>query len=169
MNDASKAYYEAHDSSSSQSTYPSLAYVDTRAPQSTHHQPVTYQPDQAPLFYTAANASTDDPTGVASQSDPLVSYGQPLEHQTPDLMWRTSWQNWTAAIADSQARYSANALLTLGGGGGNAGGGAGRSSVVAPIMSDNSLTAMSHTGEELPMMPQPAQWPLIMFDPTPQQ
>ncbi|GAB0145199.1 hypothetical protein EsHS_00005640 [Epichloe bromicola] len=167
MNDASKAYYEAHNSSSSQPTYPSLAYVDTRAPQSTHHQPVTYQPDQAQLFYTA-NASTDDPTVVGSQSDPLVSYGQPLEHQTPDLMWRTSWQNWTAAIADSQARYSANALLTLGGGGGG-GGDAGRSSVVAPVMSDNSLSAMSQTGGELPMMPQPAQWPLIMFDQTPQQ
>ncbi|KAG6022983.1 hypothetical protein E4U19_002450 [Claviceps sp. Clav32 group G5] len=163
VNDPSKAYYETHGSSSSQPTYQSLAYVDTRPPQNTHHQTLAYQSSQQPVFYTT-NTPTDHPAAGPSQSNPMVSYGQPLAHEATDLMWRTSWQNWTAAIADSQARYSADALLTLGGGGGGS-----RSEVVAPLIPDGGLPPIPHSGGELPMVPQPAQWPLIMFDQTPQQ
>ncbi|KAG5982555.1 hypothetical protein E4U55_001742 [Claviceps digitariae] len=157
VNHPSKAYCEAHTSSSSQPTYQSLAYVDTRPPQNTHHQTVAYQSGQQPVFYTTST-STDHPSAGASQPNPMDGYGQPLTHEASDLMWRTSWQNWTAAIADSQARYSADALLTLGGSGSS------RGEVVAPLITDNSLSQISHSGGELPMMPQPAQWPLVMFD-----
>ncbi|KAG6038074.1 hypothetical protein E4U41_004608 [Claviceps citrina] len=159
VDDAPKAYYDLHGSSSSQPPYQSLAYVDTRPPQGTHHQTVAYHPSgQQPVFYTATT-SADHAAAGRSSPNPMVSYGQPLAHDASDLMWRTSWQNWTAAIADSQTRYSADALLTLGGSS------SGRSEGVAPLIADNnSLSQISHSGGELPMMPQPAQWPLIMFD-----
>ncbi|KAG5945928.1 hypothetical protein E4U53_006660 [Claviceps sorghi] len=158
VNDPSKAYCEAQTSSSSQHpTYQSLSFVDTRPPQNTHHQTVTYPSGQQPVFYTTAT-SADHAAAGASQPNPMVSYGQPLAHEASDLMWRTSWQNWTAAIADSQARYSADALLTLGSSGSS------RGEVVAPLITDNSLSQIPHSGGELPMMPQPAQWPLVMFD-----
>ncbi|KAG5913744.1 hypothetical protein E4U42_000896 [Claviceps africana] len=162
VNDPSKAYCEAQTSSSSQPAYQTLAYVDTRPPQNTHHQTVAYPSGQQPVFYTTT-ASADHAAAGASQPNPMVSYGQPLTHEASDLIWRTSWQNWTAAIADSQTRYSADALMTLGGGGSS------RGDVVAPLITDNGLSQISHGGGELPMMPQPAQWPLIMFDQTSQE
>lgn len=71
------------------------------------------------------------------------------------------WHDWTAAIADSQERYSANALLTLGGGSG-----AGRpGDHVEGVGPSDALSAAAaslgiglgvnstHTG----------QWPLLLF------
>jgi hypothetical protein len=157
-----KDFYQ---SNSTVPTYPPLAYIDQRG-QAVPQLTASYQHDQAGLFYpttTQATASAQHAAGAA-QADSLVGYapeaGQHLNHQSSDMMWRSSWQNWSAAIADSQERYSANALLNLG----NAD--SSRSSDMTPMMAGNG---MPQTGGELPMVPQPASWPLIMFDQTPQE
>lgn len=154
-NDASKAYYQTDAPVSSHAAYTALPYADQQAlPDAPRTMP--YHHDQTGLYYPTTTAAEDP--GGHNQPESLINYGHHLGQQSPDAMWRTPWQNWTAAIADSQAQYSANALLTLGGGG------AGRNTVVTPILADNGMSQMLHSRGELPMVPQPAQWPLIMFD-----
>lgn len=156
-----KPFYQANDTPAAHATYPSLAYVDQSNPQSN----ASYQHNQAGLFYptTTTAATTGHPAGPV-QADPLISYapgaGQHLHHQTPGMVWGSPWQNWSAAIADSQERYSATALMALGTSDGS------RNSVITPIMTGDG---MPPTGGELSMVPGPSSWPLTMFDQTPQE
>ncbi|KMQ81394.1 hypothetical protein RF55_26467 [Lasius niger] len=73
-------------------------------------------------------------------------------------MWQqagsgNTWHDWTAAIADCQERYSANALLALGN--------TGRGSMTSSVLADG---AVAQTAGEMGMVPPGNQWPLIMFD-----
>ncbi|EFY87359.1 putative transcription factor [Metarhizium acridum CQMa 102] len=155
-----KNFYHANITAPAHATYPSLAYMDQQTqpnPQAT----TSYQHNQTELYYPNTSAAAGHPGGPA-QTDTLAGYsseaGQHLCHQNADIMWRSSWQNWSAAIAESQQRYGADSLMTLGDAE------TVRNSVITPIMTGNG---MPHTGSELPMVPQPASWPLIMFDQTP--
>ncbi|KAK3693289.1 hypothetical protein B0T22DRAFT_449522 [Podospora appendiculata] len=65
-----------------------------------------------------------------------------------------TWHDWTAAMADSQDRYSASALLTLGSSRPGGGGGGGLVDHVGPAdVLGIAGVASSHTG----------QWPLLLF------
>ncbi|GAO13638.1 hypothetical protein UVI_02017460 [Ustilaginoidea virens] len=156
-----EAFYQTGASNnSSQAAFTSVAYVNQQTP-ATAHAAVPYQHEQPGLFYPPT-ATTVAPaqSPLPAQHDAVVHYGQPLGQQAPDEVWRSSWQDWSAAIAESQARLSANALLTLGGGN------AGRNPVIAPVMTDSS---MPHNGNQVAMVLQPAQWPLVMFEQPPQE
>ncbi|KFG83201.1 putative transcription factor [Metarhizium anisopliae] len=157
-----KNFYHANITAPAHATYPSptLAYMDQQTqpnPQAT----ASYQHDQTDLYYPSSNAAAGHP-GDPAQTATLAGYGseagQHICHQNSDMMWRSSWQNWSAAIAESQQRYGADSLMTLGDAE------TGRNSAITPIMAGNG---MPHTGGELPMVPQPTSWPLIMFDQTP--
>ncbi|KAK8912435.1 Positive regulator of purine utilization [Metarhizium anisopliae] len=155
-----KNFYHANITAPAHATYPSLAYMDQQTqpnPQAT----ASYQHDQTDLYYPGSNAAAGHP-GDPAQTATLAGYGseagQHICHQNSDMMWRSSWQNWSAAIAESQQRYGADSLMTLGDAE------TGRNSAITPIMAGSG---MPHTGGELPMVPQPTSWPLIMFDQTP--
>jgi hypothetical protein len=122
---------------------------------------------------TAATAPNVTTAGeqAASAQNPLVAFAsQATQHVTgqgqdnwpsqPHLMGHNPgsanpWHDWTAAIADSQDRYSANALLTLGSG---RPGDVGAGGVVDHIGQGESMgvgnVGNSHSG----------QWPLLLFD-----
>jgi hypothetical protein len=71
-----------------------------------------------------------------------------------------TWHNWTAAIAENQDRYSANALLTLGSGrAGDLGSASGLGDATGAHMVGLGAVSggvTSHAG----------QWPLLLFDGT---
>lgn len=137
-----------------------MAYEDQ--PQGSAVAPA-YQSEQG-MFYNAAPAPAVVPSSSAQPSPMATFVSQPPQHvatQAPtDMMWQAgsgnTWHDWTAAIADCQERYSANALLALGG--------TGRGSLTTPsVLSDG---AVGQTGGDMGMVPPGAQWPLIMFDHT---
>jgi len=154
--------------------------------------------DSAQYLYAAAAATANNPTpGIdqsASSANPLIAFASQAAAQVGASQpgsetdeWRqsqanlaaaaaqaqahgtNSWHDWAAAIADSQTdRYSANALLTLGGAGGGGGrpgdggnpaaalggpGGAGGVSVSADLSGMAGSAAQQH----------PGQWPLLLF------
>ncbi|KND91044.1 Transcriptional activator protein acu-15 [Tolypocladium ophioglossoides CBS 100239] len=151
-----KGYYQGS-GLNGQAPYPTLAYGD---PPRSNAAASTYQSEPA-MFYSTAPAAAAVPDGSA-QPNPLAGFAsQPPQHiptQAPaDIMWQAgrgnTWHDWTAAIADSQERYSASALLTLG----NPGRGSGASGVLA----DGTV---GQAAGDMGMVPPGAQWPLIMFD-----
>lgn len=136
--------------------------------------------DSSQYLYAAASAATGatapSATAAGEQTtavqNPLIAFasqatqhvaGQAAENwpSQPQLMAHNpvsanTWQDWTAAIADSQDRYSANALLTLGSGRPGdvgAGGVAGHVSNQGETIGVGSVST-SHAG----------QWPLLLFD-----
>jgi hypothetical protein len=80
-----------------------------------------------------------------------------------DQTHNTGWQNWAAAMADSQNdRYSANALLTLGAGrvsDGHPAGGMGDGAGVS-LSGDMGLVGPSGSATH------PGQWPMLLFHGT---
>ncbi|KAJ6442523.1 family S53 protease-like protein [Purpureocillium lavendulum] len=158
-NGAAQGYQEA--SLNGQTSYPTITYSDGSQPTG-----ASYQSDPS-MFYGAAAAAP----GVAGSTppNPLSAFAsQAVQHVgTPtqaDLVWQTGrgnpWHDWTAAIADSQERYSASALLTLGGN-------PARASVTSSsMMADGSV---AQTAADMGMVPLGGQWPLTMFDHTQQQ
>lgn len=100
---------------------------------------------------------------AASAANPLIAFAsQATQHVAGQAGedWRphaqllaqhsgNTWHDWTAAIADSQDRYSANALLTLG---------SARPSDVGAtvdgVSQGEAIAATSHT----------SQWPLLLFN-----
>ncbi len=103
--------------------------------------PVTDQstPAQNPLVAFASQATQHVTAGQAGTSEDWRQHPQLISHSTGN-----TWHEWTAAIADSQDRYSANALLTLG---------SARPNEIATTQGDVMAAAPSHTG----------QWPLLLF------
>lgn len=151
-----KGYYQ-ESSLNGQTPYPALAYGDQ--PQG-NAAASTYQSEPAMFYNTAPDAAAVP--GGSAQQNPLSAFasqaGQHVPTQAPaDIMWQTgrgnTWNDWTAAIADSQERYSASALLTLG----NPGRGPGSSGVLP----DGTV---GQAAGDIGMVPPGAQWPLIMFD-----
>ncbi|KAJ4311656.1 hypothetical protein N0V84_010335 [Fusarium piperis] len=144
-----------------QTPYPALAYNE-------HTQsamaPSAYETEA--LFYStsaqaaaAAVAATAIPAS-ASQANPLLAFTtqstqQVASQPTADMLWQgrgNTWHDWTTAIADNQDRYSASALLTLGGATRDTSTGAG----VPGVTAGPSTNDMANI--------QQGQWPLMLFD-----
>lgn len=171
-----KSYYQQDNNnnnnnntaSSAHASYPSLAYIDhARHSNAAPPQPTAYHQEQSAMFYPASSAAAGVQHHAPASAEAMAVFasqaGQHLATQAPaDMMWaRNPWHSWTAAIADTQDRYSANALLTLGAGGGG-GAGAGRGQVITPIMTDEGIPLQP--GPDMTMVTHASQWPLTMFD-----
>lgn len=104
-------------------------------------------------------ATTVSGSGHDVQPNPLITFASQATHQVDpaaeQLMWQrpgaNAWQEWTAAIADSQDRYGAGALLTLG-----------SAPTTAPV-SGTSIATMGNSGQPT-VHDMTAQWPLVIFD-----
>ncbi len=168
-------YYDSGVTAST-TPYPSLSYSDQSSGGASTHpngNGTSESVDGAQYLYAAASAVTaaTAPNASAageqagSEQNPLIAFAsQATQHvagqaadswpaQTQLMAHNTApantWQDWTAAIADSQDRYSANALLTLGSGRpGDVGAGA----VVDHVHQGDSMGA-----------PHAGQWPLLLF------
>ncbi|KAF7541562.1 hypothetical protein G7Z17_g11916 [Cylindrodendrum hubeiense] len=142
-----------------QTQYPPITYGE----QPQNGIPPSYEADM--FFNTSAQAAaaavvTSVQDVSAAQSNPLIAFAsQATQHVAPqpqaDMLWHgrgNTWHDWTAALADTQERYSATALLTLGGGP--------RDSVaVSGVPEPSGLAANTMNGV------QPAgSWPLMLFD-----
>ncbi|KAK5654022.1 hypothetical protein OQA88_7699 [Cercophora sp. LCS_1] len=96
-----------------------------------------------------ATSATNPLIAFASQATQHVAAGQAAEDWRPQtqLMSQASgnvWHDWTAAIADSQDRYGASTLLTLG---------STREVAADQVNQEVMAPANSHSG----------QWPLLLF------
>lgn len=145
-----------------QTPYPPLAYDQAQ----NNLAPPPYEADAA-IFYSdpaqaaaaaaaAAAASATTMPDASSAANPLIAFAsQATQHVVPqpgDMMWQSrgnTWHDWTAAIADSQDRYGAGALLTLGAGTRDSIGAA----EAAPIQTTGDMAVSQAT-----------QWPLMLFD-----
>ncbi|KAH8734328.1 hypothetical protein BGZ61DRAFT_442398 [Ilyonectria robusta] len=127
--------------------------------------PSTYEAEAAAMFFNqsaqagAAAVVTAVQDVSATQSNPLIAFAsQATQHvadQPPaEMLWQSrgnTWHDWTAALADTQERYSATALLTLGGGP--------RDPVAVSGVQDAPGLATNMNGV------QPGgSWPLMLFD-----
>ncbi|CAG7562677.1 unnamed protein product [Fusarium equiseti] len=138
-----------------QTSYPTLTYNEP--PQNDMAPPTAY--DAGPMFYsTSAQAAVTTsalPSSVA-QVNPMLAFSQSAQVPQADMLWQgrgNTWHDWTSAIADTQDRFSASTLLTLGGNTRDASSGAGVPGVTANP-SANDINNIQHGG----------QWPLIIFD-----
>ncbi|PNY26899.1 Transcriptional activator protein acu-15, partial [Tolypocladium capitatum] len=137
-----------------QAPYPALAYGDqTRSDAAAS----TYQSEPA-MFYNMAPAAAAM-LGASAQPTAMAAFdSQPAQHvptQSPgDILWQTgrgnTWHDWTAAIANGQDRYGADALLTLGDP---------DRGPLGSILADG--TVGQATGD---MIPPGEIWPLIMYN-----
>ncbi|KAK3392857.1 hypothetical protein B0H63DRAFT_2463 [Podospora didyma] len=123
-----------------------------------------YDPAEAAQYVAAAveqHAATAENPLIAFASQATQHVGQAGEAWRPQAQEQliahnsaSTWHDWTAAIADSQERYSANALLTLG---------AARGGDVGPP------PVLDHVGASDPMAvagvtnAHSGQWPLLLF------
>ncbi len=104
-----------------------------------------------------------------TEHNPIATFATQATQMTqPEIMWRqqpsvgNTWQDWTAAIVDNQDRYSASALMSLGGSGprpnahvdGNA-----TSGLALGVGMDNTPTTTTATATNTGSM----QWPLLLF------
>ena len=94
----------------------------------------------------------------------------------------TTWQDWTAAVVDSQARYSANALMSVGGSGSQRAAHSESMGESMPagdlgipvnvgvngVSSVNNVNGVNGAaGSSVPTTSANMQWPLLLFsDPT---
>ncbi|KAI7771808.1 hypothetical protein LZL87_006084 [Fusarium oxysporum] len=153
---STKSYFPESDLNG-QTPYPTLAY--NNHPQNNMAAPAY---DTGAMFYNtsaqAAVAATTSalPSSVA-QVNPMLAFSQPPQvAPQPDMMWQSrgnTWHDWTSAIADTQDRFSASTLLTLGGSTRDASTGAGVPGVTSSP-SVNDINSIQQGG----------QWPLIIFD-----
>ncbi|KAF4949043.1 hypothetical protein FGADI_9328 [Fusarium gaditjirri] len=153
---STKSYFSESDLNG-QTPYPTLAYNDH--PQNNMAAPAY---DTGAMFYNtsaqAAVAATTSalPSSVA-QVNPMLAFSQPPQvAPQPDMMWQSrgnTWHDWTSAIADTQDRFSASTLLTLGGNTRDASTGAGVPGVTS-----------SPSANDINSIQQGGQWPLIIFD-----
>ncbi|KAK0631322.1 hypothetical protein B0T14DRAFT_489904 [Immersiella caudata] len=168
-------YYDATTGTSTSAYPPTIGYPDQ--PGSAAAQPNgngvgaaynsadggQYLYEQAPAVSSASVPSVSPVDQPTPSPNPLIAFAsQATQHvagQTGEE-WRphaqllphnagNTWQEWTAAIADSQDRYSANALLTLG-------------SSQAGDLGVN--TQHVNQGDALAAAnPHAGQWPLLLF------
>ncbi|OAA69144.1 C6 transcription factor FacB [Cordyceps fumosorosea ARSEF 2679] len=148
-----------------QQNYQTVGYGDA------HMQtmnPTGYQADAPPMLYSNPAPADVAPMADSSvQTNPLIAFAPSATQQLPpsteaEYMWNgrgNTWQDWTAAIADTNDRYGANTLLTLGGG-------AMPQQSAQPMDSSfiiNSGPLGQQGGIHQPAPPgQP--WPIMMFD-----
>ncbi|KAJ3493430.1 hypothetical protein NLG97_g4733 [Lecanicillium saksenae] len=162
-NDASNKGYYTEQPVAAQQNYQPMAYGAAQQQTLSH---AGYHPDPSMMYNnTATNVAPIADTSVAE--NPLIAFAsQATQHMPPhteaDYLWsgRNTWQDWTAAIADTNDRYSANALLTLGSGA--------MQHQTDPQMDSSFIinhgNSMSQQGGMHPSA-QPGQtWPIMMFD-----
>lgn len=153
-------------------------------------QPIAAQQNYQAMAYTAAQPQSMSSAGYSAgasmlynnpaanvapmaespvSENPLVAFAsQATQHMPPNneamYIWNgrgNTWQDWTAAIADTNDRYSADALLTLGGGAMHHQGDQPMDSSFI-IGQGNSL---GQQGGGMHQAAQPGQtWPIMMFD-----
>lgn len=161
-----KDYYQ--EAANTDTSYSTLTYGNQS--QSSGPQPTAYETDTALFYNTSSQAAADAAAAAAttvgvpdgsSQANALAfssQAGQHLGTQAPtDMMWHArgnTWQDWAAAIAHTQDRYSASALLALGNGRTH--------SHITPSMIPDGTDGQGTT--DMGVVPHGAQWPLIMFD-----
>ncbi|EGX94569.1 C6 transcription factor FacB [Cordyceps militaris CM01] len=147
-----------------QPNYQPMAY---NGPRQQNPSPAGYQADAAMLYNSP---STDlSPMTDSVPTNRLIAFASPANQHMPasneaEYMWNgrgNTWQDWTAAIADTDDRYSANALLTLGGGPMQHQG-------TQPMDSSFIIgqgNSLSQPGGGIHQAAQPGQtWPIMMFD-----
>ncbi|KAK7418172.1 hypothetical protein QQX98_004147 [Neonectria punicea] len=161
---ALKGFYQEA-SLNGQTPYPPIAYGEQAQGSIASSN---YEAEAAMFFSTSAQAAVAAAAAVTTvqdvsgaQSNPLIAFAsQATQHvadqPAPELIWQgrgnNTWHDWTAALADNQERYSATALLTLGGGP--------RDSTSIPVVPEgaslatNNMNGVQHGG----------QWPLTLFD-----
>jgi hypothetical protein len=138
-----------------QAPYPTLTYNEPT--QNGLAPPTAY--DAGAMFYnTSAQAAvtTSALSSSVAQVNPMLAFSQSAQVSQPDMLWQgrgNTWHDWTSAIADTQDRFSASTLLTLGGNTRDASTGAGVPGVTASP-SANDINNIQNGG----------QWPLIIFD-----
>ncbi|CAH0027703.1 unnamed protein product [Clonostachys rhizophaga] len=153
-----KHYY--HDHTQEMNGPPS--YPITYANHSHHDGTLTAQPyDHETAMYYSATSQHAAPSSVVSvtpgaEANPLIAFAsQAAQHvnTTEQLMWQraggNAWQDWTAAIADSDDRYGAGALLTLGNTAAVSGSGQ-RGSIA-------SMSGAQHNPQDIAV-----QWPMVI-------
>ncbi|KAI0006599.1 hypothetical protein F4779DRAFT_620429 [Xylariaceae sp. FL0662B] len=111
----------------------------------------------------------------ANEHHPLTTFAAQASQMTPpaDIMWRqqpppppppsssgagNTWHHWTGAIVDSQDRYSANALMSLGG--------SGPTRATTPNMASSTAPNDMGLGVDMPPVATTTaamQWPLLLF------
>ncbi|CEI68212.1 unnamed protein product [Fusarium venenatum] len=136
---------------SGQAPYPTLAYNEP-----TPNNLPAYA--TGTMFYNTspqAAVSTSALSSSVAQVNPMLAFSQSAQVPQPDMLWQgrgNTWHDWTSAIADTQDRFSASTLLTLGGNTRDASTGAGVPGVTASPAND--INNIQNGG----------QWPLIIFD-----
>ncbi|WXC64977.1 hypothetical protein SNK03_010786 [Fusarium graminearum] len=136
-----------------QAPYPTLAYNE---PTQNGLAPAY---DTGAMFYnTPAQAAVTSSalSSSVAQVNPMLAFSQPAQVPQPDMLWQgrgNTWHDWTSAISDTQDRFSASTLLTLGGSTRDSSTGAGVPGVTASP-SANDINNIQNGG----------QWPLIIFD-----
>ncbi|WQF84199.1 hypothetical protein CDEST_09213 [Colletotrichum destructivum] len=162
---AAKAFYPDSTNSNETTPYPSLAYAEQPSSNNNvNNVPSTagFETDNG-YSYTSAGQPTSTADDSSAETNPLIAFASQATQHVADpagsaaaaeLLWRQSasqgntWHDWTAAMADSQDRYSANALLTLGG-----------------ASRDTGSVTETTTVADMTAVSAPAgQWPLIIFD-----
>ncbi|OAA80706.1 C6 transcription factor FacB [Akanthomyces lecanii RCEF 1005] len=159
----SKSYY-SEQPMAAQQNYQSMAYTAAQ-PQSMSS--TDYQADASMLYHNpAANAAS---IADSVSENPLIAFASQATQHMPTnneamYIWNgrgNTWQDWTTAIADTNDRYSANALLTLGGG-------AMHHQGDQPLDSSFIISQGNSLGQQGGGMHQAAQpgqtWPIMMFD-----
>ncbi|KAF4450940.1 hypothetical protein F53441_6001 [Fusarium austroafricanum] len=153
---STKSYFPESDLNG-QTPYPTLTYNEH--PQNNMAAPAY---DAGTMFYnTSAQAATVAATTSAlpssvAQVNPMLAFSQPAQVPQHEMLWQgrgNTWHDWTSAIADTQDRFSASTLLTLGGSTRDASAGAGVPGVTS-----------SPSANDINSIQQGGQWPLIIFD-----
>ncbi|UQC87578.1 uncharacterized protein CLUP02_13095 [Colletotrichum lupini] len=159
---ATKAFYADAENQNGTTPYPSLAYTEQPPSTNTMASTSNFEVNNGYAYTPAATQPTNGEDNTA-ETNPLIAFASQATQHVADpagsaaaaeLLWRQSasqgntWHDWTAAMADSQDRYSANALLTLGGGSRD------------PTSVTEAATAADMASVTAPV----GQWPLIIFD-----
>ncbi|KAF3799061.1 Protein SIP4 [Colletotrichum gloeosporioides] len=158
---AAKAFYAESANQNGNTPYPSLAYAEQPGNNSLAAN-AAFEANNAYSYTPAVQATGADET--SAETNPLIAFASQATQHVADptgsaaaaeLLWRQSasqgntWHDWTAAMADSQDRYSANALLTLGGG----------------PRDPNAVSEAATVAEMAAVTAAPVgQWPLLLFD-----
>lgn len=159
----SKGFYQ-EPNMNGQTSYPPIAYdqqAQAGIPSTTYEAETTMYFNPTPQVTAAAAAVTSVRDGSATQSNPLIAFASQATQRVAaqpqvDMLWQGSgntWHDWASALADTQERYSATALLNLGGGGPR------DSAAVSGVPEATGQVTNSMNGV------QPgASWPLMFFD-----
>lgn len=165
---AAKSFYSDSASQNGSTPYPSLAYAE----QPSSNSLATTAAFEANNSYSYTPGGVQAPGGTdenSAETNPLIAFASQATQHVADpsgtaaaaeLLWRQSashgntWHDWTAAMADSQDRYSANALLTLGGGSRDPG------AVTVTVTVTEAATVAEMAAVTAPV----GQWPLLLFD-----